>query len=198
MKPTNITMINGYGNNTPTPEDLWQTPEMFINDYLDFPFASDIGTLFTEADLTDMFWRFISRYDESHYNYKFDDKCKLKTFAIIHEQFPILVQRLKIQDRMIKLTDSEIFETGKIISKSAQNPDKLIDMGSTDLTEYADAVNINLGTQAKLPALREQYLSIVDNLWDDYLNLFSKLFKKFMIVPFDKLYITEYEGEDNE
>ena len=61
MKPINIIMSGGKFNNTPTPEDIWQTSEMFINDYLDFPFNEDLGVLFTEAELTDMFWRFIDR-----------------------------------------------------------------------------------------------------------------------------------------
>ena len=46
MKPINITMSGGKFNNTPTPEDIWQTSEMFINDYLDFPFNEDLGVLY--------------------------------------------------------------------------------------------------------------------------------------------------------
>lgn len=193
-----VSMIGGLVNNTSTPEDIWQTQEMFYNDFMSSPFASDIdNNYYTQQDLFDVFWHLMSVYDESHYNYKTEDKCKLKTFHVVHEYLPIYLKRISLQKRIRDMTDEDLFDSGKQVMKSANTPDTEIDMNTLTTAHYADNIQVQNRQTGKLIALQQQYASIIDNVWDEFIQKFAFMFKKFMFIPYDYIYINN-ENEEEE
>lgn len=191
-----VKMTGGLVNSTSTPEDLWQTTDMFYNDFMASPFSGDVdNNLYNRADLDKVFWHLMSKYDESHYSYKSDDKCKLKTFHVIHQYLPTYLKRIELQERIRNMTDQDLFDSGKQVVKSANTPDVEEDMNSLSTPQYTDNIQVQNRQSAKLLAIQQQYGSILDNVWDEFIDKFAFLFKKFMFIPYDYIYINE-EGDE--
>lgn len=169
--------------------------------FADFKEASDstpFKDVLTDANLQVLYYLLYGQYGNSHIANYDETQFKYRLFSIIYQYGPNWQLRLKRQQDLIKLTDSDVASGSKTTSDHAYNP------STPPNTEGEEIETINQQdrtrfTKGKVEAYSEQIAAVETDVTAYFLSRFKELFI-VVAVPYSPLwYLTNEDGspEDN-
>ncbi len=176
---------------TETFHEIYPTYQDFKDDYDEY---FDTDKPITDNNLKIVYMLLYGRYGLTEIKSMTLEKFKTALFSIIFQYGPTWEARLKIQDKVRELIDSENFLDGsKVIYNHAFNPST---EPSTDTLEELPFINEQNTTNYKkdeIKAYAEAWDMIVTDVTEIFINKFGSLFSAF-VNPFGFGYYYEEEN----
>lgn len=175
---------------------VWETAEEFIEDYED----NGIPTIIDSAtSATTLYYLLYAKYGNNPIANYDVTQFKYKVFSLIFQYGPTWEKRLKIQERLRALseTDPEFRKGSKAIYNQALNP---ADAPSTStLTEipYINSQNTTNYNKSVMDAYSQLWDLLNTDVTEEFLKKFQKLFKQFVKPEHTYIYVTEDEDDGN-
>jgi hypothetical protein len=192
-------MYNSYYGNfrTRTFADIFPDVETWFASEETCPIGVDLedsGLLSTEH----LYYLLYARYGNSHIAYSDENQFEYALWSIVFQYGPTASKKFELQTKLRGLSDEELVLGGKAIYNTAYNPGT---QPSTSTLEELTAINQQNTTNYKKSKL-EAYatvISLLDNdVLDEFLRKFSKLFITVAEPDYPLWYVTENESEDLE
>lgn len=180
--------------------DIWGTEEEFITDYTTsgiYTVSQSSGTDTLDVDHARLLYYLLySRYGNNSILSTDRNRFKYNVFSIMFQYGPGWVAKLDLQDKLRKLKDSDVDLTfgGKAIYNHAFNPGNA---PSTNITREIPAINeqnVTIKDRDKLTAYAELYALLEDDVTEEFIGKFKKLFTK-MVAPIKALTYPDVEEE---
>ena len=180
--------INPY--NTPMMNEVWEDVNEFKTEFLTTPYAGCItdGTGNTKDYITLTYWVLNSRYGIRHIANFSIDQFKLKLFTKMFQFAPTWSKRLEIQEKLRNLSETDILTGSKAIYNSAQNPSTAPSTSSLDELTYINGQNTTNYKKSKMEAYAQLWTVLDNDVTNDYLSQFEKLFSPFASMQHPVLY----------
>lgn len=134
----------------------------------------------------------VSEYFGAHIAHSSEDWFKLRVMQIIYEYAPAWQREMYLQDRIMSLSDDEIRKGSYAIHNHAMHPSTTPSDQTLEELPYIDDQNVNKWRKDKVKSYVEASAGLDDSITRRFLNLFKKLFVKF-IVPTGHIYYEEDE-----
>ena len=166
------------------------TFESFFEVWKKSPFFTE---KFTENDLHDIYNHLLATYYNWHFIYLDDLGISLNVFHIIEEYYPNVKVRLELAEELRTLTVDEFTKSGLRISSTGANPK--IETAMDDLIQLVDSQNVDFQVKSKEQALRTKFSSLIDGIFEDFIERFRPLFTKLYNGLTDYIYENPVEEE---
>ena len=181
--------------NTSTFIEVYPTSTDFIDSFNDSAFASYIYPADGGDDmLTLIYWLLTSKYKNSHIADTDDDSFKNKINATIFQYEPTWAKTLEIQTALRKLTEAEL-RSGSIAKFThGYNPSTVPGTANSDTEiETVNEQTLNKYTKSKLDGYAELVGMLEQDITQEFINKFSRLFMK--TIDTEDLMLNLYEEE---
>ena len=178
-KPISKTFIQAF----PTFEsffEVWKKSPFFTNK-------------FTEDDLHHIYNHLLTAYYNWHFIYLDDLGIFLNVFHIVEEYYPNVKVRLELAEELRTMTVEEFKKSGLRISSSGSNPK--IETAMDDLIKLVDSQNADFQLRSKEQALRTKFSSLIDGIFEDFIERFRPLFTKLYNGLTDYIYENPVEED---
>lgn len=184
---------------TETFHEIYPTYQDFKDDYEEF-FPAPVAPAtepkqpLSEANLKITYMLLYGRYGLTEIKSMTLEKFKTALFSIIFQYGPTWEARLKIQDKVRDLVDSENFlEGSKVIYNHAFNPSTEPSTSTLEELEYINEQNTTNYKKDEIKAYAEAWDMIVTDVTEIFINKFASLFSAF-VNPFGFGYYYEEEN----
>lgn len=189
--------MNDNNYNTMLFDNIFEDDTEFITEFKDSPFYnSPLGTL-EDSSIVISFYLLYNKYGNNPIANMDLNQFKLKLFGIMAQFGPTWQLKLKIQEKLRSLgldSNSEIYKGSRAIYNHAFNPETTPKTGDIDELDYINEQNTTGYKKSVLEGLALLMDSLKNDVTDDYVNKFRKLFK---IVVYPERTIL-YEESDEE
>ena len=178
-KPISKTFIQAF----PTFEsffEIWGKSPFFTNK-------------FTEDDLHHIYNHLLTAYYNWHFIYLDDLGIFLNVFHIIEEYYPNVKVRLELAEELRNMTVDEFKKSGLRISSTGSNPK--IETAMDDLIKLVDSQNADFQLRSQEQALRTKFSSLIDGIFEDFIERFRPLFTKLYNGLTDYIYENPVEED---
>lgn len=171
--------INPY--NTLMFNEVWEDDDEFKTEFLTTPYAGCItdGTGTTKDYITLTYWVLNSRYGIRHLANFSIDQFKLKLFTTMFQFAPTWSKRLEIQEKLRALSETDLLTGSKAIYNQAQNPSTTPSTSALDELTYINGQNTTNYKKSKMEAYGQLWELLNNDVTNDYLAKFDKLFSPF-------------------
>lgn len=166
------------------------TFESFFEVWTQSPFFTD---KFTEDDLHHIYNHLLTAYYNWHFIYLDDLGISLNVFHIIEEFYPNVKVRLGLAEELRTMTVDEFTKSGLRISSTGSNPK--IETAMDDLIKLVDSQNADFQLRSKEQALRTKFSSLIDGIFEDFIERFKPLFTKLYNGLTDYIYENPVEED---
>lgn len=177
---------------TRTFADIYPSFEDFNEEYT----ASALAISFTPEGsdgltLSQLYYMLYAHYGNSHIAYSDENQFKYYLYSIIYQHGPRVIRKRELQLEMTKIGVEEAMQGGKAIYNHAYNPgtepststlEELLTINDQNTTNYKKSVVEAVGM---LNALIEE------DVVDDFIHKFKRLFIKILAPDYPLLYETE-------
>lgn len=164
--------------------DFYETVDQFIEDYNN----NGIPAIITEDNAKTLYYLVYAKYGNNPVANYDENQFKYKLFALIFQYGPTWEKRLDIQSKLRGLTEEEIKQGARTISKTALNPDQ--EPTDEDLA-YVNQQNLNKSTKSILGAYTELWNMLALDVTKSFLDKFRPLFKTVVEPEQTHIYISE-------
>lgn len=174
--------------------DVWDNVESFITDYGDVGIPKSIEDSYAMT----LFYLLYARYGNNTIAFTDVNQFKYNVFTIMFMYGPTWEERLKLQEKIRKLSDDELLQGGKAIYNTALNPSN---KGSTQQLEELDYINSQNTTnykKSKMEAYALKWDLLDTDVTSEFLGKFKALFRKILDPERPVLYETYILEGDNE
>lgn len=178
-KPISKTFMQAF----PTFEsffEVWKKSPFFTNN-------------FTEDDLHHIYNHLLTAYYNWHFIYLDDVGIFLNVFHIIEEYYPNVKVRLELAEELRTMTVDEFKKSGLRISSTGSNPK--IETAMDDLIKLVDSQNADFQLRSQEQALRTKFSSLIDGIFEDFIERFRPLFIKLYNGLTDYIYENPVEED---
>jgi hypothetical protein len=158
---------------TRTLSDIYNTSEALKTDYESFFEADAI------INFNIIYSLLMGRYADSHIKSYSEDKFRAQVCGIIFQYAPTVFKRNDIQKKLRALTEDEIVVGNTSVFNHAAHDASQPNTQSTWETPYINDQNVNKIKKSKINAYADLYAILEDNIFDEFLNKFKKLFVSF-------------------
>lgn len=182
------------GYRTRTFADIFPSFEEFEQEYT----ANGLAVTFSSAGkpgltLSQFYYMMYAHYGNSHIAYSDENQFKYYMYSIIYQYGPNAIRKREIQDELRALDESEIREGSTAIYNHAYNPSTAPSTSTLD-----ELLTINdQNTQKRRRSALEGYgtlLSLLgEDVIDDFIHKFRRLFIKVTAPDYPLLYTTEVQ-----
>lgn len=180
------------GYRTRTFADIFPSYEDFADAYT----ASALKIEFSAEgqpglSLPQLFYMLYAHYGNSHIAYSDENQFIYYMWSIIYQYGPTVIKKREIQDRLRALSEEELRKGGKAIYNHSFNPstepststlEELLTINDQNTTNYLKS---HMDAYANLLALLEE------DVVDDFIHKFRRLFIKVLAPDYPLLYTTE-------
>ena len=150
----------------------------------------------TETDLEDIYNHLLASFYNWHYVYMDDLGIALNTMHIIHDYYPNVKQRLSLLSQLRSMTVDDFAKSGIQIDSQGQNPKIATEMD--ELIDLVDTQNASFQIRSQEGAIRAKFASLVDGVFDEFVDRFKPLFVKLYSGVNNYIYSNNLEEEDEE
>lgn len=150
----------------------------------------------TETDLEDIYNHLLASFYNWHYVYMDDLGIALNTMHIIHDYYPNVKQRLSLLSQLRSMTVDDFAKSGIQIDSQGQNPKIATEMD--ELIDLVDTQNASFQIRSQEGAIRAKFASLVDGIFDEFVDRFKPLFVKLYSGVNNYIYSNNLEEEDEE
>lgn len=149
-----------------------------------------------ESDLKDVYNHLLAQFYNWHYVYMDDLGIALNTMHIIHDYYPNVKQRLALLSQLRSMTVDDFAKSGIQIDSQGQNPKIATEMD--ELIDLVDTQNASFQIRSQEGAIRAKFASLVDGIFDEFVDRFKPLFVKLYSGVNNYIYSNNLEEEDEE
>lgn len=165
-------------------EDIYDSVETFMDDYGQLGLPKTIS----DQNAQNLFYLLYSRYGNSPIANLDENQFKVKLQAVIWQFGPTWEKKLDIQAKVRNLTESELMKGSEAIHNHAYDP--TTSPSTAELT-YIDQQNTSKYKKSKMDAYAEQWDLLDNDVTNDFLSKFQKLFKQFVRPEVNMIYESE-------
>lgn len=178
-------MYGNYRHRTFT--DIYEDYSTFAIDYR----GIGIPALLKDRTIQTLYYLLYSRHADDPIASDNETKFKYQLFSIIWQYGPTWEKRLEIQDTIRNLKEDELLTGSRQIYNHANNPSTEPGTDTTDELAYINDQNVTKNSKAKLDAYAMQYEVIKNDVTDNFLHQFDKLFQKCVEPELPLWYVSE-------
>lgn len=148
------------------------------------------------TNLKTLYWILFARYGYNPIANLTVDVFKAKLVAITYQKGPTWVKRLDLQKSLRDLTDSDLLSGAKTIINRAQNDQSEPGTDTDEELAYINAQDVSKIKRSKLDAY--SYLNDVlkNDVTEEFIDSYAKLFSKFVTPDITAIYVDEEEEEE--
>lgn len=161
--------------------------EYFTSLWIDSPFAATVPS----ADLKTIFYLLYARYGNSSIASSDENRFIYQLHSIIFQYGPTWLKELDIQSKVRALTEEELQKGAINIMNNAMNPSTTPSTVDTNELPYVSQQNVSKTTRSKVDAYALQLSLLKDDVTENFLKKFQKLFLT-IVEPTDPLW---YQSE---
>ena len=176
--------------------DVFPDAEAFKKEYSYYQILFNSPIKVEENQMAFIYYILYSKYGSEYIAMSNTTRFEAKLFATLELAAPILLKELDVQNKLLKLSEDDLYSGGRAIYNHAFNPSGT---PSTSTLQEIPYINDQNTTQYKKSPM-EGYsvlLSLLDdNLLDKFLRKFKKLFLRVLAPTRARLYDVE-ELEEN-
>lgn len=182
--------MSEYGNyRTKTFNDIYDSVETFLDDYNSVGIPAKIGS----DSASTLYYLLYARYGNSSIINSDENQFKYKLFSIIFQYGPAWEKKLEIQDKLIALSDDELTKGTTAIHNSALNPGTEPSTQSLEELEYINSQNTTKYKKSTIEGYSNLLLLLENDVTEDFLKKFSRLFINILEPREPLWYETEIE-----
>lgn len=152
--------------------DVFTSYEVFTQEKENCQIPIDIE----ESQLKTIYYLLYSRYANSTIASSDTNRFKYDFFSIIFSYGPTWSKKLLLQQQIRNLTEDELIKGGSAIYNTALNPSTAPSTQTLDELNYINSQNTTKYKKSKAEALTLQYSLLEDNITEEFLNKFKRLF----------------------
>lgn len=192
-------MIKGYSGSlygqdrTKTFSDTWESVDKFILDYKNIGIPATIS----EENASTLYYLLYSRFANSHIASSDPNRFKYNLFAIIWQYGPTWEKKLEIQSKLRGLNDNQILEGARQIYNNASNPSNNPENFTDNELQFINNQNVTKNRKGKLEGYALLMGLLEDDVTENFLRRFNKLFKLIVMPELPLLYESEGEEEND-
>lgn len=192
-------MIKGYSGSlygqdrTKTFSDTWESVDKFILDYKNIGIPATIS----EENASTLYYLLYSRFANSHIASSDPNRFKYNLFAIIWQYGPTWEKKLEIQSKLRGLNDNQILEGARQIYNNASNPSNNPENFTDNELQFINNQNVTKNRKGKLEGYALLMGLLEDDVTENFLRRFNKLFKLIVMPELPLLYKSEGEEEND-
>ena len=180
-----------YGNfRTKKFTDYYSSVSDFLNDYHNVGIPATID----DTNASTLYYLLYARYGNSRIASSDPTRFKYNLFSIIWQFGPNWVKKLDIQKTLRDLTETELLEGSRQIYNSAANPSINPSNFTDDEIQYINSQNVTKARKGKLDGYAVLMSLLEDDVTEELLSRFKKLFLTIVMPELPLWY--ESEGED--
>lgn len=166
-------MYSEYGNyRTKTFTDIYGDYETFIGDYT----TNGIPTTITEDTAKTLYYLLYARYGYDSIINSDENLFKYKLFSIVFQYGPTWEKKLDIQSKLRALSEDDLTKGTTAIHNSAMNPGTEPSTQSLEELEYINSQNTTKYKKSKLDAYTDLLVLLENDVTEEFLKRFSRLF----------------------
>lgn len=150
----------------------------------------------TESEVEDIYNHLLAQFYNWHYVYMDDLGIALNTMHIIHDYYPNVKQRLALLQQLRSMTVDDFAKSGIQIDSQGQNPKIATEMD--ELIDLVDTQNASFQIRSQEGAIRAKFASLVDGIFDEFVDRFKPLFVKLYSGVNNYIYTNNLEEEEEE
>ena len=193
-------MIKGYGgtlygqDRTKTFANTWDNVDAFLNDYT----SIGIPTTISNSNASILYYILYARFANSHIASSDPTRFKYNLFSIIWQYGPTWQKKLEIQKSLRELNDEQIMEGARQIYNNASNPSNDPGNFTDNELQFINNQNVTKNRKGKLESYAILINLLEEDVTENFIIKFKKLFKSIVMPEIPLIYITEQGEEDDE
>ena len=172
--------------------DVFNSSTAFLSDYKDNGIPATIG----DENATTLFYLLYARYGNSTIAFTDVTQFKYNVFSLIYMYGPTWEERLKLQDKLRKLTDTDIEQGGKAIYNSAANPSTSPSTSALTELPYINNQNTTNYKKSKIEGIALKWDLLATDVTAEFLSKFKPLFRKILDPGKAVLFSTTVENNE--
>lgn len=178
-----------YGNyRTRTFAEIYPEALEFVSDYNDiFPQTMN------ESDLVKIYYLLLARYMNSHIVNSDENQFKVKLASIIFSFGPTWSKKLEIQDKLRKMSESELITGSKAIYNHSYNPSTAPSTATMEELLTIDDQNTQTHKKGKLEAYSFLWQLLATDVTSEFISKFKTLFIQIAQPDYPLWYVDEEE-----
>lgn len=190
---TDLFMIKSYNgslygrNRQLTFGEVYTSVDLFLNDYNNLGLPQTI----TSANATTLYYLLYGEFANSTIASSDINRFKYRLFSLIFQHGGTWEKKLEIQRKLRSLSDEDILIGSRQIYNAAFNPSSAPGTETTDELPYINNQNVTHNRKGKLEGYSLWYDLLREDVTQNFLNKFKKLFKTFVEPEEPLIYITE-------
>ena len=181
--------------NTKTFSQIFPTSDSFKS-CINEDFEEYAKNCITDNSLKTLYWLLFSRYaDNPIVNYSVNN-FKAKLVAITYAKGPTWERKLGLQKSLRDLSEAELLAGARTIFNRALHPET---EPSTDTDEYLTYINsqdVSKHNRSKLDAYSYLQDVLKNDVTEEFIRQYAKLFSKFVSPTVTRIYENEIEEEE--
>lgn len=138
------------------------------------------GVDYATYDISVIYGLLVSEFFASHIAFSSEDWFKMKLMQIIYEYGPAWQREMALQDKLMKLSDTDLVTGAKAIHNHAAHPSTAPATATLDEVEYIDDQSTTNWKKEKLKAYMDARNVIDDSVTREFISRFKKLFVRFI------------------
>lgn len=195
-------MMDSY--NTMTFSEVWGDSDIFMEEYLDSPFAKNythlhygetIGDITYPNNVELLFALLYARYGNSPIANKDVYQFKNKLFSIIFKYGLTWEKKLELQDKIRNLSENELLQGNKTIYNKAYHNGQAPSTNELEETTYIDEQNTANYKRGKIDSYLLQWQGLSNDVTSDFISRFQVCFKKIIAPERGVRVFSDYEGD---
>lgn len=169
--------------------DIWGTVTDFTTDFGTSPWSSAI----TATNKQTLYYLLYARYGNSHIASSDENQFKYKVYSIIFQYGPTWEKQLSLQQTFRTMSEADLIQGAKTIFNHAHNPGTAPTTGTLEELTYIDDQNTANYKKNKLDAYYLLVGLLKEDVTEQFLRRFERLFIKFVSPEPPFIYIQEEE-----
>lgn len=169
--------------------DIWGTVTDFTTDLATSPWSSAI----TATNQQTLYYLLYARYGNSHIASSDENQFKYKVYSLIFQYGPAWEKQLSLQQTFRTMSEADLIQGAKTIFNHAHNPGTAPTTSTLEELTYIDDQNTANYKKNKLDAYYLLVGLLKEDVTEQFLKRFERLFIKFVSPEPPIIYINEEE-----
>ena len=171
--------------------DIWSKEEDFTTDCK----ASGLPVVLTDESFRTLYYLLYAKYGNSHIASSDENQFRYEMYTYIWKYGGTWQKKVEIQERLRALTDEEISEGSKQIYNKALNPSTEPGTYTSEELAYVNDQTVAKNKRGKLEGYSVLLELLQNDVTDQFLNRFSKLFIKVAMPQKPLWYVSDEESD---
>lgn len=170
---------------------IWDSVEEFLDDC----HASQMPITLTDTNLTTLYYLLYGRHGNDPIVNRDLNQWKYRLYSVIFQYGPTWEKRLELQGKIRSLTDDQLRQGAKVIHNNASNPQSTPTTATLEELEYINSQDTSNQKRSLMDAYGTQWELLDNDVTEEFLIRFDKLFLK-VVMPQNPLLYSQEDIED--